>query len=129
MKEIARTTVGRQAASPQCVYPIVRLPKNDGALIGRHVVLYESSHDGARAFLIVLEESAAQPIAQPQCVETSPGAVHTRLSELEKRMGELEERCTDFPHAPPTIGGGAYPDGPGRIRTGDLRRVRATSYR
>ena len=129
MKEIARTTVGRQAASPKCVYPIVRLPKNDGALIGRHVVLYESSHDGARAFLIVLEESAAQQVAQPPCVETSLDTVHTRLSELEKRMWELEERYSHIQSATPTIGGGAYPDGPGRIRTGDLRRVRATSYR
>ena len=127
MKEIARTTVGRQAANPKCVYPIVRLPKNDGNLIGRHVVLYESSHDGARAFLIVLEESAAQPIAQPPCVETSQDAVHTRLNELEKRIRDVEGRCSDFPHATPTIGGVAYPDGPAEIRTQDLRHVKATS--
>ena len=132
MKEICRTTVGRKAPKPNFVYPIVRLPSNYEGLIGKHVTLYETSCDGTRAVIMVFNDGVVPPVVQPvvqPCENSQSAVVQTRLSELEKRMGELEGRCTDFPHAPSTTGEGAYPDGPGRIRTGDLRRVRATSYR
>ena len=94
MIEIARTTIGRQAASRKCVYPIVRLPKSDGDLIGKRVTVYESSHDGARAFLVVLEESAAQQAAQftPVTVPTGTLIFNNTRTDVIKHQGVLRAR-------------------------------------
>jgi hypothetical protein len=135
---LGKTKIGRFASKPNVIYPQMRLPRDCHGVIGETACVYEVAHLGKRAFLFVLEgeemtdvivtgSQVLQP--DPKVVKLSAEvSVEDRLSELESQITELKSlifaKETGSPHLIEKEG---ESNGLGRIRTGDLRHVKATS--
>lgn len=120
MREIGRCKVQGKTPKPGITYPFIRFPQENADLIGKHMRIFAIESNGHRAFVLVEEGGAIPQVGQLELTG--------RIDELEMRIKKLEELgplfSSDPSGAPPE---GSDSDGPGRIRTGDLRRVRATS--
>ena len=81
MKLIGRSKVSKISPKPYIIYPFIRLPKDYGDVIGQTVGIYETEHEGKRAFMLVMGDDTIIPTKVIQPSETK---------ELEKRVIELE---------------------------------------
>jgi hypothetical protein len=53
MQPICTHTISVQSAKPSHAYPIIRLPRKFRRLAGAAATIYETTHNGALAFLVV----------------------------------------------------------------------------
>jgi len=56
MKPICTHTISVQSSKPSHAYPIIRLPREFRGLAGAAATIYQTVHDGALAFLVVVNE-------------------------------------------------------------------------
>ncbi len=114
MRLLESTTVEGIEPVLSVACPVVRLPIECAGLIGASVSIYETDHR-RRALLIVQDDDAAQPgnVGVQVCSDERLRTLEMRIKALEDWVGNQKNEING--------------DGPGRIRTGDLRRVRATS--
>jgi hypothetical protein len=124
VKEIGTTKIGKQMPKPSITYPTIRLPQDRANIIGETVTLYETKHEGRQAFLIVVGNKVAQPVAQ-LCEKNVQNTYNERLIELENQIEEIVGRNSQ--NETPLSSERGFPDGPAEIRTQDLRHVKATS--
>ena len=135
MRYLGRTKIGRFASKPNVIYPQMRLPQDCRGVVGATANVYEISHLGKKAFLFVIKgqetviAGQASKVLQPDPKVLQLSAevsVEDRLLELESQITEIKSlllaKETDCPHS---IEKEDEPNGLGRIRTGDLRRVKA----
>ena len=81
MKAIGKSKISRMNPKPNIIYPFIRLPQECGDVIGQTVGIYETEHEGRRAFMLVLGDNTTLPSKVIQC-KTDMG--------LEKRINDLE---------------------------------------
>jgi hypothetical protein len=137
MRRIGRPKVTKLCAKAGIVYPLIRLPKACVEEIGKTAYIFEIENDKQRALVVTFGELSKtdSTIVQPETevIQLEPEVIQpdnindvkAGLFELESQIAELKEllltNARYFVKAPQKT------DGPGAIRTPDLRRVKATS--
>ncbi|MGA3359321.1 MAG: hypothetical protein ABSC87_03825 [Halobacteriota archaeon] len=106
MRKIFTTKISLQSRNPTFSYPIIRLPRDLKELAGQIVNIYETEIDGVRGFFVASHLAKLAKFDEP----------NDDACQIEK-----PPRGRYFVKAPQKT------NGLGRIRTGDLRRVKATS--
>ena len=56
MQPICTHTISVQSSKPSHAYPIIRLPREFRGLAGAAATIYQTVHDGALAFLVVVND-------------------------------------------------------------------------
>ena len=107
MRKIGSSRIGRHAPKPGFTYPTIRLPQERADIIGETVTLFETEHEGKRAFLVVTDNAVSQTVAQLSSGGIVPDTYNERLIELEKRIGDVEKRFLANPPAPSSEGAGS----------------------
>ncbi len=119
------------------IYPQIRLPQRYNDVIGKNAQIFETEYNGKRAFFIVTEESEktknsvfkfVDKVLKPDVEVLKPHPekeVESRLSAFESKIDKLIE--LNFQNNELIKSKSSKKDGLGRIRTGDLRRVKAMS--
>ncbi len=127
MRFVGKAKIGKLSAKG-ITYPQLRLPPNYSDSIGQVADVIETEHDGKRAFLIVPNNNTVlKPIAEVLKLDSQDYYVQ-RLQELELEIKGLRSRIfAEDNSSDDEIKKTGTRSGPGRIRTGDLRRVKATS--
>jgi hypothetical protein len=134
MQLIGRSKVTKLNAKAGIVYPLIRLPKFYASEIGKIAEIFEIKHDNKRALIITFDEQAetgseviqlTPKVIQPDCQND----LEARLCELESQIAELKSLLHTIenqkaPQSPFFRQSTQKPNGLGRIRTGDLRRVK-----
>ncbi|MGZ4885732.1 MAG: hypothetical protein ACXVIS_09930 [Halobacteriota archaeon] len=121
MYHVGTSKIGKLSARG-ITYPQLRLPPDYSDIIGRIAAVIETEHNGKRAFLIVPSDSTVLKPSVEVLKLQDKNAYLQRLQDLESEIEELKstlfsnslEECSKIKNS-----------GPGRIRTGDLRRVKA----
>ena len=127
MLHIADSKIGTIHSKPNVKYPMIRLPQEYIQIIGQRAHIYETDHAGRLAFLVApyAEESvhseAKLRVAKPS-LETE---IKNGLAALELEFKEL--RSLLLANQRYANSNTQKTNGLGRIRTGDLRHVKATS--
>ena len=103
MKKIFTTRISLQSSNPTYSYPIIRLPRTLKGLAGETVSIYQTEKDGPLAFFVA-----------------------PKLDNLDKFIEEIGQEH-QAPQDAPIDQKKPKNDGLGRIRTGDLRHVKAMS--
>ena len=83
MKPIGKSKVSRQTSKKNAIYPFVRFPQGYEDLIGNTMTIYETEHEGRRAFLLVPYD---ETISAPKVIQPI-----AKLS-IEKRIDGLETK-------------------------------------
>jgi len=126
MRFVGKSKIGRLSAKKSKIYAQIRLPPQFANTIGDIANIFETEHNGKRAFLLVTKRSVSNDdmVLQPneKVVKLEDHKDHDyRLSALESEINELKsifysnERFTSHK---------TENNGLGRIRTGDLRHVK-----
>jgi hypothetical protein len=126
MKLIGRSKISKINPKPNIVYPMIRLPRECADAIGMTATIYETEYDGKKAYLITMgqDEARQEAVIKPELHNT----LESRVSEVESKIEGIYSILTGkWVQKKDESQKGAFSDGPVRIRTGDLRRVRATS--
>ena len=126
MKLIGRSKISKINPKPTIVYPMVRLPQECADAIGKTATIYETEYDGRKAYLITMgqDEARQEAVMKPELHNT----LEKRVSEVESKIDEIYSILSERGMQKQTESQKEErTDGPARIRTGDLRRVRATS--
>jgi hypothetical protein len=132
VQRVGKSKIGRLNAK-NLSYPQLRLPYQYSSTIGDVASVFETQHEGKQAFLIVTEHSVPNEhtVLKPSEEVLKPVeaiAAETRLSALESDIRDLKSSILKNEGLiDDCIKKGAQENGLGRIRTGDLRRVKATS--
>ena len=100
MKKIFTTKVSLQSSNPTFSYPIIRLPRELRELAGRIVNVYQTEIDGVQGFFV-----------EPHLDKFMEGLGQEDQEPYEALIDQEKPKTS----------------GLGRIRTGDLRHVKATS--
>jgi hypothetical protein len=129
MLHIADSKIGTIRSKPNVKYPMIRLPQEYFQIIGQRAHIYETDHDGRPAFLgVPYGEESAHSIAESKLQVAKPSLetdIKNSLFALELEVKEL--RSFLLANQGDSIRNTQKTNGLGRIRTGDLRRVKATS--
>ncbi len=120
---LCKRKISIHSSTPQHGYPTIRLPREFKALVGERARIYLSEDKDRLAFKVIIDK------------KVDIFCANSEKEELEDRLSDLESEITDLRSSIPTNGSltdncsekGAQIDGLGRIRTGDLRHVKATS--
>jgi hypothetical protein len=80
MNYIGKSKISKLSPKPNIHYPLLRLPQSSIDTIGEMASIYETEHEGNRAFLIVLDEDYCNKRVIQKNYTTN----------LEKRVSELE---------------------------------------
>ncbi len=123
MQYLGKRKISVQSSTPSHAYPTVRLPREYKGLVGKKAALYVDEYPEQLVFEIVISQKVDN-----FCANSKEDLIEARLSELESEFEALKSLImknnsflNDF------FGNRAQLNGLGRIRTGDLRRVKATS--
>jgi hypothetical protein len=100
------TKVSLQSSNPTFSYPIIRLPRELKELAGRIANIYQTEIDGVQGFFVEFHLDKLDNLDK----------FHQNNSEVLSR-----QKCSLIKKSVPKT------NGLGRIRTGDLRHVKATS--
>ena len=128
MRFVGKSKIGRLSAKKGKVYAQVRLPPQLVDTIGEIANIFETKHSGKRAFLLVTESVPSDNMVLQLSEKVVKWKDHDdddyRLCALESEINELKSIIfsneSSCPHT-------KRKHGLGRIRTGDLRHVKATS--
>ena len=62
VRVIGRSKIGKVTPKPNITYPLIRLPQSCEDAIGQTVGIYETEHEGKRAFLLVpYDDATSEP--------------------------------------------------------------------
>ena len=124
MDQISECRFGHARPKPGYHYPVIRFPQEYQNLIGEQVRIFSTEFEGSQAFLVV---APGIPVRNTnKLINKSDTGLEKRLTVLEQSLSELKE-LIELKAAKPSSGGDEKVYGPSRIRTGDLRRVKAVS--
>ena len=129
MKYIGKSKISTLHSKPGVSYPLIRLPQQYKHLIGETAQLFLTNQEGKKGFFIVLEESELKGKVVKQSLETN---LESHLSALESSIEALKSKIDklielNFQNNELIEAVSTKKDGLDRIRTGDLRRVKAMS--
>ena len=125
MRYIGTSKISKLNPKPNLTYPLIRLPQRYKTVIGKTAHIYESCEDGQKAIVLVFDETENQEkVIQPVIKQNVESDFSTRIAVLEEEIKELRTLIEKEAHFSANI---QKTDGPGAIRTPDLRRVKATS--
>jgi len=140
MHYIGKSKIGKQYSKPTITYPIIRLPLHCSEAIGSYVQIYKSEHAGQTVFVIIpdnkkgksVRREVAQPTLKVAQLETET-SIESRLSALKSSIEVLESKIDklielNFQNNELIESKSSKEDGLDRIRTGDLRRVKARIF-
>jgi hypothetical protein len=127
MRFVGKSKIGRLSAKKGKVYAQIRLPPQLADTIGEIANIFETEHNGKRAFLLLMKRSMSDDDMVLQLDERVVKSedyndYDHRLCALESEINELKsiifsnESFSSHKNEN---------DGLGRIRTGDLRHVKA----
>ena len=96
MQLIGKSKIGKKRSKPSITYPLIRLPKEYAAMIGRTINIYETKREGYTAFVITFEDEeknrSTRQVAQPRSEVGQPrpnNATNSRLDALESKTDEI----------------------------------------
>ena len=130
MQYIGTSKIGKLNPKPNLIYPSIRLPQRYKTVIGKTAHIYESCEEGQKAIVLVFDEPEDKEkenkdrVIQPVIKQNAESDFSARIVVLEEEIKELRTLIEKEAHLFPKI---KKTDGLGRIRTGDLRHVKATS--
>ena len=125
MRFVGSSKVSKLNPKPNLTYPLLRLPQRYATVIGKTAHIYESWEEGQKAIVLVFDETEnKEKIIQPVIKQNVESDFSDRFAVLEEEMRELRTLIEKEAHLTPNI---QKTNGLGRIRTGDLRHVKATS--
>jgi hypothetical protein len=127
MQFIGKSKISKLRPQAHTVYPLIRLPQQCADVIGETAHIFQTEHEGEKAFLILLKnkETAKSKIIK-EFIKSKPEIeLKSHLITFESKIDEVLEllfknRDLMNNHIPKN-------NGLDRIRTGDLRRVKAMS--
>jgi hypothetical protein len=131
MRYLAKTKIGKLHPKRSKVYPMIRLPERCLDIVGEIVQIYAIKQNDVSGFLITLEKEARkeESVAQLLAKVAQPRAqndIRSRLLALELEIRELKLVIQRNESSEDNLNEkGIQKDGLGRIRTGDLRHVKA----
>ena len=124
MQYIGTSKIGKLNPKPNLIYPSIRLPQRYKTVIGKTAHIYESSDEGQTNIVLVFDESEnKEKVIQPVIKRNPESDFSARIAVLEEEIRELRTLIEKEAHFYANI---QKTDGPGAIRTPDLRRVKAT---
>lgn len=87
---IGKSKVSKMNPKPSITYPFIRLPQECGDVIGNTVGIYETEHEGKRAFLLVIgdDTTISQRVIQPSDAKN----IEKRLSDLENEVRKIRQK-------------------------------------
>ena len=127
MRFVGKSKIGRLSAKKGKIYAQVRLPPQLADTIGDIATIFETEHNGKRAFLLVTKSvpndnnvlQLNEKVVKPE----DHNAHDYRLCALESEISELKSLLFSSESFSQNKNEN---NGLGRIRTGDLRHVKAT---
>jgi len=132
---IGRSKVGKVNPNPCSSYPLIRLPQQYNDFVGKTAHIFTTKHQGQQVLLILFgsEEETAPNIIQSLYNFIQPideTNLESRLkvleSSIEARKSKIDKLIKlNFQNNELTESKSSKNDGIDRIRTGDLRRVKA----
>ena len=103
MRYVGKSKISEIRPKPNTSYPLLRLPQTFKDFVGGTTQIFETNHDGKKAFLVILDKNGdqsegidvqvMQPVMQPEATGTlkyTQNGVEARLSALENRIKEIE---------------------------------------
>ncbi len=127
MRFVGKSKSGRLSAKKGKIYAQIRLPSQLADTIGEIVNIFETEYNSKRAFLLVIKQNMSDDDTVLQLNEKVVKSedhkdYEFRLSALESGISELKSLIfsKESAHHDKNENNGL-----GRIRTGDLRRVKA----
>ena len=129
MRYIGKSKISTLHSKPDISYPLIRLPQQYKHLIGETAQIFMTDYEGKGGFLILLEERENDSKVVKQSLETR---IESRVSVLESSIEAIESKIDklielNFQNNELSNNKSLKNDGLDRIRTGDLRRVKAMS--
>ena len=88
MNYIGKSKISKLSPKPNIHYPLLRLPQTSVDTIGEIASIYETEHEGNRAFLIVLNENYCNKRVIQNNYTTN---LEKRVSELENDIKEIKQ--------------------------------------
>jgi hypothetical protein len=126
-RKIDTTIVGKKTPKPHITYPMIRFPQECQDLIGTRVDIFEIENGGRSGYLVVPSRSCTTVVQRRMNDEGIFARCEALAHNIENpHNGAHSENKRTSCHSGSARKEGKT-DGPVRIRTGDLRRVRATS--
>jgi hypothetical protein len=128
MHYVGTSKISKLNPKPNLIYPLIRLPQEFNTIIGKTAHIYESWEEGQKAIVLVFDEVESKEtenkrtVIQPVIKQNAESDFSARIEVLEEEIRQLrtliekEARLTSYIQKK---------DGLGRIRIGDLRRVKA----
>lgn len=80
MNYVGKSKISKLSPKANIQYPLVRLPQSCGDSIGKTASIYETEHEGNRAYLIVLDDNAFKNTKVIQ--QNNTKSYECRLSEV-----------------------------------------------
>jgi hypothetical protein len=81
MQPIYTHKIGRHSSKPSHAYPVIRLPREFKAIVGRNAHVYQTQNDGKLVFLVTVDEKVGNFVATDN--------VDNRISELESKTDTI----------------------------------------
>jgi len=124
MQLLCTCKIGIHSSTPSHAYPVIRLPREFAPLAGETARIYETERDGKLAFVMTVDKKVAKFCANSECND-----LDQRLSAIESQIVEIKSlllthEIQKAPQSPLFHQSTLKTNGLGRIRTGDLRRVK-----
>jgi hypothetical protein len=133
MRFVGKSKIGRLSAKKGKIYAQIRLPPHLADTIGEIADVFETERNGKRAFLIVTKQRVLDDdivLQHSEKVVKPDDEIDNdqRFDALESQINQLESLLLlNDSNSLHEIEKEDKPNGLGRIRTGDLRHVKATS--
>ena len=130
MRFVGSSKVSKLVPKPDVAYPLIRLPQTYKTFIGKTAHIYESSEEGQKAIVLVFDEAESKEtenkgtVIQPVIKQNAESDFSARIEVLEEEIRQLRTLIEKEARLTSNI---KKTDGLGRIRIGDLRRVKAMS--
>ena len=103
MRYVGKSKISKIHPKPNTSYPLLRLPQAFNNFVGSATHIFETDHEGKKAFLVVLDKNSKaeqvdsqvmQPVMQPEADVTrqhSENDVENRLSKLETEINAIKD--------------------------------------
>jgi hypothetical protein len=125
MQYIGTSKISKLNPKPNITYPLIRLPQRYKTIIGKTAHIYELSEEGQKNIVLVFDETETQEnVIQPVIKQNAESDFSARIEVLEEEIRDLRTLIEKEAYLTSNI---QKTNGLGRIRTGDLRHVKATS--
>ena len=97
MHPICTHKIGSHSSKPSHAYPVIRLPREFKAIVGRNAHVYQTQNDGKLVFVVTVDDKVGNFLAAAQNID-----VENRLSSLESKTDTIlkfmdANNCVSYP--------------------------------